>query len=183
MCAKGDDPETVDQNLFRFSVTVQGQEDLIFGYIGLNFEGRVSNLQLTDSSSERCINSLMQSGSFRYVDCKYTSTTHLRYFNITVYAWPYTPVENNLFSHNGAPPLSHFYCDTTRSSAVHSCTVAIESDTFIKGIILQGRLICISNIFVFQNMFTVRIGGSATLPTACAPAMKGLVALHARIQR
>jgi hypothetical protein len=142
MCAKGDDPETVDQNPYRFSVTVIGQPNLIYGHIGLYFEGRISNLLLTDSSNTQCINSLMRSGSYRLVDCEYSSRENVRVFNITVHSWPYTPVQNNIFSHNGAPPLNHFHCDTSRTSAVHSCAFELHSSSFVSGESFVTRVGC-----------------------------------------
>ena len=131
MCPKGDDPLTVDQNYYKFQITVTGSSTLS-GQLGIIFEGRTTYISLNNPS--HCGDALQQGGSFGYVGCSWTYHSSTSYsFNITVYSWPTFPSENNLFSHNGNPPISHFRCDTGQASSVSSCHFAALYTTNVRG--------------------------------------------------
>lgn len=58
--------------------------------------------------------------------------------NITLEEFPAVPYENNIFSHNGNPPLSHFSCDvsnayTSTGSGFVNCTIEDTATDNIKG--------------------------------------------------
>ena len=136
MCPKGDDPLTVDQNLYEFQVDVYKGTSAFNGHIGIKFERRTAFISVASPSSSNCINGLIASGSYKYVDCVYTETSSSHYtFVITVHAWPTLPIENNLFSHDGAPDETHFYCDVSRGTvATGGCRISVTQTTNVKGL-------------------------------------------------
>ena len=115
MCAKGDDPLTVDQSYRAIKLTVQnyGAPNLL-GKLGLVFMGSTTEVSLDSTSSSICTEELAFRGSFGHLTCKYEviNTFTVRY-TLVFYSWPVTPAENNLFSHDGNPSKYDFYCDVS----------------------------------------------------------------------
>ena len=132
MCPKGDDPITTDQNYYQFQLEAQSTSTTT-GYVGIVFSGVTSFIPVsTSSTSSLCVDGLMASGIFAAVGCVYTkvSTTYHR-FDITIYQWPVTPKENNLFNHEGSPSISSFRCDTSRTT-LSSCTFSAKTTTNVR---------------------------------------------------
>lgn len=74
-----------------------------------------------------------------------TWSTHHKLFNITLDEFPATPYENNIFTHNGNPPLSHFTCDVSNAysanSGIVNCTIHDWIHDNIKGEDTSSRLL------------------------------------------
>jgi hypothetical protein len=133
MCAKGDDPLTVDQEYYKFRFQVDHQGYTPSGYIGLVLDGKTAEISLSQPSSASCLASLQASGAYGYAACDYTYGVDYLHFNITVYSWPTYPSENNLFSHNGNPDETEFHCDTSRASGVNLCLFERLSSSNVRG--------------------------------------------------
>lgn len=133
MCPKGDDPLTLDQEPYFFTVLISSDEDLS-GTLGIHFQGGVSNFQLDGPTSRQCKAALEASGNFKSVECTFMEISSKMYsYNISEVVWPISPKENNLYSHSGNPSSSDFHCDGSLVAGWVSChfTTPSESDAII----------------------------------------------------
>jgi hypothetical protein len=131
MCPKGDDPLTLDQNYREILLTVKGS---FSGKLGIEFMGKTSFVSLTNPSSSDCISALQSSGSYGYVGCNFTAVSSSEYkYQFVIYSWPVYPVENNLYSHEGNPSASAFYCDASQATGTLFCSFTDVSATNIRG--------------------------------------------------
>ena len=139
MCPKGDDPLTINQNYREINVTVSNSYSTsLSGTLGIEFEGRTSYISLSYPSNSNCISGLVASGSYGYIGCKLQEiSSHTFLYTITIYSWPTFPVENNLFSHNGDPAITEFYCDVTKAVSGTTCVFQDVISTNIRGELLQ----------------------------------------------
>lgn len=136
MCPKGDDPLTLNQDLYSFTIEVWSGNGLS-GTLGINFQDGISNFQLDGPSSAQCESALEASGKFRSVACVLLEISdNLYQYNVTVLEWPISPKENNLYSHEGNPPASDFHCDTSGVSSPARCQFAVTDSTSVKGTFL-----------------------------------------------
>eukprot|EP00603_Paraphysomonas_imperforata_P008316 CAMPEP_0114435894 /NCGR_PEP_ID=MMETSP0103-20121206/13114_1 /TAXON_ID=37642 ORGANISM="Paraphysomonas imperforata, Strain PA2" /NCGR_SAMPLE_ID=MMETSP0103 /ASSEMBLY_ACC=CAM_ASM_000201 /LENGTH=1204 /DNA_ID=CAMNT_0001606031 /DNA_START=167 /DNA_END=3781 /DNA_ORIENTATION=+ len=123
MCPKGDDPYTTGQNLRTISVGVaRGLGRSFFGEIGIGFHGEIVYISLDSPSNHHCTASLRASPQFQDVVCDYTFVDTRMVFQITFNKWPLAPKQNNLYTHDGNPPITDFYCDISRADATTTCT-------------------------------------------------------------
>ncbi len=136
MCPKGDDPSTSGQNYRQIRLDVYQSTSALTGKLGIKFMNNVAILNLVSSTSGECTNAFIGSKLAAYVGCTYTymsaSPFHLRY-DITFYAWPMSPQENNLFSNNGNPSISDFFCDLSMTSTQTSCFFSDLVNSNIRG--------------------------------------------------
>jgi hypothetical protein len=145
MCAKGDDPVTIEQEYYRFLFKVDHGGHVPTGHVSLGLEGSSATISLSYPSSTSCLASLQASGSFGYAACDYRSDVDFMYFNVTVYSWPTYPRENNLYSHNGNPAETDFYCDTSRASGVVGCSFTKISTSNVRGSLYVALIMVAGN--------------------------------------
>jgi|LauGreStaDraftv2_3_1035109.scaffolds.fasta_scaffold46044_2 hypothetical protein len=140
MCPKGDDPITINQNNRQILLTVSGPTSQLqfTGLLGIVFFGEISVLDINNPSSTDCILKLQSSSYFGTVDCTYTyvSTNQIQYL-ITFLTWPLNTKENNLHYHDGNPPISEFFCDTSLANTGVQCKFTDLVNSNVKGIILN----------------------------------------------
>ena len=124
ICPKGDNPETDLQNYRSIMLTVTGPLNFE-GLLGFSFQGETTFLNISSSISASTVKTLLEnSNKFKTIKCSHSSTnvgitSHM--FIITFIAWPTLPQENNLYSHQGNPPLIDFTCDTSFMNPSVSC--------------------------------------------------------------
>ena len=134
MCPKGDDPMTMDQNYRQIQMTVTNTRHRLQGTIGMIFQGKISYISLLNPSDTDCMEGLTNSRSYGLVGCTVTnSSAHKYVFNIIFYYWPAYPTENNLYFHDGNPPISSFSCDTVLTDAGVTCSFEDIVSTNILG--------------------------------------------------
>ena len=63
-------------------------------------------------------------------------TTMSQIFTIELVAFPESPYENNVYNHNGNPPLSYFKCDTFKLDREISTDPYCDIDDVVNGEIL-----------------------------------------------
>ena len=131
MCPKGDDPLTENQNYRQIKMSVIGS---MSGTVGFEFLGKTAILSLTSPSSASCQTALEATALYNSVGCTVALTSPTHYdFYITFYSWPTVPVENNIHTHDGNPPLQMFHCDTSQASSGVSCTFTDVENSNIRG--------------------------------------------------
>jgi hypothetical protein len=140
MCPKGDDPITINQESRSFSVDVIGLASLN-GYVAIQFQTVKILLDLASPSPGQCESAFEASGKFRDVSCTFTSLSLSHYrFTVVVLEWPLVPAENNLYAHNGNPPLSDFMCDVSLATTAVRCNFTDVIASNIKGKVLIVHL-------------------------------------------
>jgi len=135
MCPKGDDPITLNQFNRKLQLDVTTTSLPISGSIGFKFMGSTASILLgSASSNSNCKASLQVTGKFSAVNCVHTRVTSYHdMFTIEIQQWPLVPAENNLYTNNGNPPITSFYCDITQTNSDASCIFQDLQATLIKG--------------------------------------------------
>lgn len=132
-CPKGDDPLTLDQTLYYFTIQVYSGFGLS-GTLRVNFQDEITIFQLDAPSSRQCVAALEGSGKFKSVACVFLEISPNFYqYNVTVLEWPLSPKENNLYSHSGNPPLTDFTCDASSAAAPLKCVFTTTDSDSVKG--------------------------------------------------
>lgn len=122
MCAKGDDPMTINQNFRSIKLTVYKTLGYFSGSIGFNFQGVTTFLSLSSPSASDCITSLQSSPQIGTVGCtvSFPSALSIQY-TLVFYSWPTNAKSNNLYFHDGNPLLREFLCDISQASSDVTC--------------------------------------------------------------
>jgi hypothetical protein len=156
LCPKGDDPETTSQAYRSIRITtansasaaMSGTFQVFFLGYSLTF-----NADGSAESSASCVLFMKQLNNVQTVTCTQSSlsgSTKGCIYTIVFTDWGDSPMQNNLFTHDGDPPLSDFTCSTTlatASSGTISCTIADVAGGGAGGDIVEyetcsGRGIC-----------------------------------------
>ena len=152
MCPKGDDPLTLNQDYYSFTVQVMSG-NVLSGTLGINFQDEISNFRLDDPSSGQCEIALEASGKFRSVACVLLEISdNLYQYNVTVLEWPISPKENNLYSHEGNPPASDFHCDTSGVTSAATCQFTVTDSTSIRGIFCMHDCLFVHRLILHSSM-------------------------------
>eukprot|EP00605_Chrysophyceae_sp_TOSAG23-4_P001828 GSChrysophyteH1.ASY1.ANO1.2018.1 assembled CDS len=133
MCAKGDDPLTINQN-YRQIKMILDTASTFGGDIGFTFQGVTVYIDLdatpTDSACKSALESSQHIGT---VSCTYTATSSTKWeFAIEFHSWPTLSRSNNLFNHNGNPLISDFTCDGSLATGSPTCTFQDVQNTNIR---------------------------------------------------
>lgn len=133
MCPKGDDPEIVNTGVRQISITTANSASAAMsGTFKLWFQGFETTFNADGSaeSSSTCKTFIEALGNVKTATCTQSSldsTTKGAVYTVSFNAWPTLPMQNNVFDHNGNPPLSDFVCSTAgaaASSGTISCALA-----------------------------------------------------------
>ena len=136
MCPKGDDPITKTDQYRSISITTSATTGTLDGYFTLRFQDRYFDFpgHGDNWTSFDCRNGFESMSNVDVASC--TMGTVGPGGSITVIVelreFPLRPVENNIYFHDGNPPLSHFSCDTTfvtGASGVDCVVANILNDT------------------------------------------------------
>ena len=144
MCPKGDDPLTINQNYRQIMMRIESPNNLA-GAIGLEFQGVTTFINLspaTDSDCKRAVESSPQIGT---VACTFAQiTSKIFTFTFAFFSWPMPARSNNLYSHNGNPAITDFYCDVSQvTGGVPSCTFTdVQSDNIREWVYCSNRGTC-----------------------------------------
>jgi len=134
-CPRGDDILTSGQVDYQFQIAISSTS-VMSGTVRLEFHGSSTSWSANaDSESGTTCKAFMERlGSLKTVTCSQTvtdATTKSSTYTVTVNAWPFPiPHLNNIFYHEGNPPISDFVCITSDvvSSSTVSCAVTLLSD-------------------------------------------------------
>ena len=155
MCPKGDDPLTAFTAYRTITLNTSVSTGHLEGYFKFIFNGESfffpANAWLW--SEEQCKLSFESLSNVQSVTC---TRGHVHHSNASSYtiqftSFPIFPYENNVYFHNGNPPLSSFSCDTSMVSqnAAHAVTCSVADVTLPLGASIPGKLET-SYAFVFK---------------------------------
>jgi hypothetical protein len=133
-CPKSDDLLTESQVDYQLRIAIASTA-LLGGTARLEFQGSSTYFNAngdseTDSSCKTFMEHLGGINSATCTKAITDSTSKSVTYTVTITSWPFpVPYQNNVYSHNGNPPISDFVCDTTdiTSSASISCSVTLLS--------------------------------------------------------
>jgi len=124
MCPKGDDPWTTEQNNRAIGLIVKSTNTSVplDGFIGIKLYGSTSYIPLSSPSNTKCQESLQNSTQIGTVECNYTVISSFEHIiGIIFTSWPtYNLPDNNIFTNNGNPDITDFFCDISLINTIHA---------------------------------------------------------------
>lgn len=127
LCYKGDDPGTTDQEYRQVTIMTGAMEGYLSGYFDFTFMGHTVGLDANanDIACKHSIEALPTVGEVECergaVDAQGGST-----YTVTFLKFPARPHDNNLFSHEGNPPISFFSCGSENIAGADFPACAVE---------------------------------------------------------
>lgn len=114
MCAKADDPLTINQNYRALRIGVSSADgSSLQGTVVFQFLGYTTSHSASYISAVTCEEAWEALENVEDVDCQSENLGAGSFYNVTFKQWPTMPMENNYFSHKGNPGLSNFTCDVS----------------------------------------------------------------------
>jgi len=138
MCPKGDDPATASQVSRAITVTTSAASGTLAGTIGITFDGHTVDIA-ADASTVSASSFGISFASMGSVDTAsvvkvngYSSGNGAAY-TVTM-TYPTYPEQNNIFYHDGNPPLASFTCDISAitGATTPTCTITDSINSNIK---------------------------------------------------
>lgn len=130
MCPKGDDPLTLSQNYRTIRMSTNATSGDLNGTFTLRFHGETFSFSANASqyTAADCKTSFESLNNIESVSCTRgeVSTTFGAEYTVEILAWPSYPYQNNVFNHEGNPPISHFSCDTSDVTGAVNVSCSIE---------------------------------------------------------
>jgi hypothetical protein len=121
LCPKGDDPFTKDQASRTVQLVTGATRGTLAGQLQVTFNGETAGFDAAAGKFDgaACSKAISALPNVQFASCQRISTNEWSggTYEIAFDAWPTIPWENNLFSHNGNPPLSAFACNMSSISA------------------------------------------------------------------
>ena len=134
MCPKADDPLTTGQSARKFVLSVTSTSAM-GGTLKVQFQNDKSislSLAAADRTAALCKKGFEASPKIKEVTCAVSGTDTDSDFTVELVSFPYYSNENNIFSHDGNPSLSDFYCDTSSTTGGVACLFEESVDTNVK---------------------------------------------------
>jgi hypothetical protein len=138
MCPKNDDPLTTGQNYRSIKITVGATDTstALTGSIRINFNGQTAILNADGSLNDAtiCANAFKSMKNVLEATCSIANlhtTTKGAEYTVSFTEWTHVDGENNIFQHDGNPPLSSFTCDISKVTSGNTPTCAITDVTAI----------------------------------------------------
>ena len=126
LCPKGDDPNTVDQDYRQITIMTGAMEGYISGHFDFTFMGYTVGLD-ADADDTACKHTLEALPTVEEVECTRgpVDTQGGSTYTVTFLKFPMIPQDNNLFAHDGNPPLTFFSCsaDSIEGADFPACAV------------------------------------------------------------
>lgn len=143
-CPKGDDPETSNQGQREIIIRTGAKGGQLEGHFDFSFMGQSVGFDAI-ASEISLTNSLQALSTVETVSV--TRTDHDTHggaeFRISFIRWPSgRPVDNNLYSHDGNPPLSFFKCSTTSITGAVGPFCEIENTGVTDSLQLKEYVSC-----------------------------------------
>ena len=124
MCAKSDDPLTINQNFRALNIGVAAADGSgLQGLVVFHFLGYTTSHSASRVSGITCEEAWEALDNVDDVDCLSEPFAGGAIYNVTFKQWPIEPMENNFFSHTGNPGLTNFTCDVSGASSTSGAPV------------------------------------------------------------
>jgi hypothetical protein len=117
ICPKGDDPFTENQSYRAINITTSASSGTLEGQFQLSFQGEYFyfNANANSFNETQCEIAFAALPNVEEVSCSRTTPTADQgaTYTIQFLSFPSKPYENNIYHHDGNPPLSYFQCQTS----------------------------------------------------------------------
>ena len=90
---------------------MEGSVEFVFGLSHVSLEANAN--QLTSEACTRSLSKLKGVAEAQCVRESFLAESGIGSYLLTFVSYPLSPFESNMFSHNGNPPFSSFYCNGT----------------------------------------------------------------------
>ncbi|CEG50350.1 Epidermal growth factor-like domain [Plasmopara halstedii] len=126
MCPHGTNPTLSHQEdkKIRLRISTNGDATIIGGALSITFQAHTIEMELPLDymTSDMCSNNFRRFQNLGELTCELVSlnTPTLAIFDITIHTFPTFPIMNNLFHHDGNPPVSEFWCDASNAQLISS---------------------------------------------------------------
>lgn len=118
ICPKADDPLTKNQGFREIRLTTSAVSGEMSGVVGFFFHGEQTFFDAngTRFDGKACTKAVTRLPNVAEATCvrENVTETNAASYVITFYSWPLIPHQNNLYEHDGNPPLSAFSCDISQ---------------------------------------------------------------------
>jgi hypothetical protein len=129
LCSKGDDPLTIGQSYRSITITTSTNDTVVptGGVYTLYFDGEAVQFDYDASAADlqAAIDSL-DNVELSHVDVVQSAGIYSNLYTVQFRRWPTFPRQNNIFSHDGSPPLSSFVCSALKVSIAANQTVLCD---------------------------------------------------------
>jgi hypothetical protein len=139
MCPKGDDPLTIHEGFRTILIKTSLSSGTLSGYFGFSFNNQWLSIPAEGNlwSSTACKAAFEELPNVVKVTCRQGTllsggaTSYLVQF----IQWPTMPYENNIYTNDGNPDLSHFTCSTSGVTSGNNvaCTISDVAATGLPG--------------------------------------------------
>lgn len=135
MCPKGDDPLTPFTDYRSITITINQLYATPTGSYKFTFDGQSVALPTSVWTNQDCIAVIGDLPNVQDVQCGIGANGRYGGYTISLQflSFPAVPYQNNFYYHEGDPPLSSFYCDTSgvTTTGYVSCTIDdVSGDTY-----------------------------------------------------
>ena len=144
MCPKGDDPFTISKDYRTIQIvtsasssgaTLDGLFKFSFGDSYIYFPADAQNWDSLD-----CERYLEEMPNVKDVECTRSSisSVHGATYTIRFLEFPMFPVDNNVYNHEGNPPLTSYKCESYKvtKGTSPSCVVSDVAVTTLPGVLI-----------------------------------------------
>jgi hypothetical protein len=138
MCPKGDDPFTYFSDYRAIIIVLNAYSATFTGSFKLTYDALGVSIPSTGWTNEECQEAFQALPAFKTVRCSLSyATTRYGGFSLQVEFIEFEPVpyQNNIYYHEGNPPLSAFKCDTRgiTTAGTVSCEITDVSYNSLPG--------------------------------------------------
>lgn len=133
MCPKGDDPFTYFSDYRAIIVQLNAYSAPFTGSFKFTYDALSIAIPASGWTDELCQEAFQALPAFKTVRCSLSfSTTRYGGFSMQIEFIEFEPIpyQNNIYTHDGNPPLSSFKCDTTGITTAGSVSCEITDVAF-----------------------------------------------------
>lgn len=152
MCAKSDDPLTINQNFRALNIGVAAADGSgLQGLVVFHFLGYTTSHSASRVSGIACEEAWEALDNVDDVDCLSEPFAGGAIYNVTFKQWPIEPMENNFFSHTGNPGLTNFTLLRARATVLMATKVPLVQHQVMQSLVLTPSLV---STFTLLEMIT-----------------------------
>jgi hypothetical protein len=142
MCPKGDDPLTETTQYRKIRVVTSATGGYLQGSFRLRFDDQYFDFPADGSLDAETCNLLVESmENVDFARCTVSAPDghNGQIITIEFRKFPVHPVENNIYYHDGDPPLSHFSCDTSNVRKTEASGISCVVTDIVTGSNIPGE--------------------------------------------
>jgi hypothetical protein len=139
MCPKNNDPLTISQQFRTIKIALRtvspsNASVLLTGSVGIRFMSQIAvlNASATQNTDNLCAEAFKTMQQVRSVSCRKSNVNGMTgeaEYIVAFTEWSHSGSENNVFTHDGNPPISAFQCDLMNARVETDVTTATAAAT------------------------------------------------------